>query len=57
MNNILIIGIIIGIIIIIYYAIYENYENYKKRKKINKRFGVFFCYNNVYEINIYTKTI
>ena len=25
-------------------------------KKINKRFG-FFCYNNVYEINIYTKTI
>ena len=29
----------------------------KKEKKKNKRFGVFFCYNNVYEINIYTKTI
>lgn len=29
----------------------------KKKKKINKRFDVFFCYNNVYEINIYTKTI
>ena len=29
----------------------------KKEKKINKRFYVFFCYNNVYEINIYRKTI
>lgn len=54
MNNIILIGIIIGIIVILFYAIYKNY---KKKKKINKRFYVFFCCNNVYEINIYTKTI
>lgn len=34
MNNILLIGLIIGIIaIIFFYFIYENYKNYKKRKK------------------------
>lgn len=32
-KNIILIGLIIGIILITYYAIYENYENYKKRKK------------------------
>ena len=32
-KNIILIGLIIGIVIIIYYAIYENYENYKKKKK------------------------
>tara|TARA_B110000114_G_C15050699_1_gene381132 strand:- start:991 stop:1329 length:339 start_codon:yes stop_codon:yes gene_type:complete len=36
MKNILLIGIIIGIIVIIYYAIYENYENYKKNKIYKK---------------------
>jgi hypothetical protein len=43
-KNIMLIGLIVSIMKII-------------KKKINKRFDVFFCYNNVYEINIYQKSI
>ena len=44
---------IIGIIIIIYMKIIKIIKKEKKIKGLN----VFFCCNNVYEINIYTKTI